>query len=44
MSVTIDKDPYVLQPESKLFDVVLDLRGGFHKSTVEQEMTLWRRN
>src|SRR5205807_2626079 len=40
MSVTVQQDLYVAQLETKLLDVAFDLRRGFDKSTVENEMTL----
>ena len=42
--VTVEQIFYVAQFETELRDVVLDLWGGFHKSTIEKEMALWRRD
>jgi hypothetical protein len=44
MRVAVQQKFYIRQFESELSDVALDLRCGFDKSPVEQEMTLWSRD
>src|ERR1700758_5887944 len=41
MRVAVQQEFHVRQLESELGDVALDLRRGFDKATVEEEMTFW---
>jgi hypothetical protein len=42
--VTVEQIFHVAQFETKLRDVVLNLRGGFDKSAIQEEMALGRRD